>query len=155
MFSADEVEAISVGLSLLGRTGDTGLQKAASLVRQKIALVLQNASGPSLDGTRLHVSDWNNIPPSEIAIQVIRKAIRDEHRLHLRYQNTDMLDTERVIRPITLMYYVDSIVIAAWCELRQDFRHFRADRIKVCTETGSYFKGEGKILRTAWQARRP
>ena len=155
MFTADEVEAISVGLSLLGRTGDAGLQRAALQVRQKIAMVLQSPAGPSLDAARLHVSDWNNIPPSEIAIQVIRKAIRDEQQLHLHYQNADMLNTERVIRPIALAYYVDSIVVAAWCELRQDFRHFRADRIKVCTETGSYFKGEGKILRNAWQARRP
>ena len=78
----------------------------------------------------------------------------DEHRLHLRYQSADLLDTERIVRPIALVYYVDSIVVVAWCELRQDFRHFRADRIKVCAETGTHFTGEGQSLRADWQARR-
>lgn len=40
MFTADEIEAIVVGLSLLGRTSDTNLQTAAARVTGKLAGVL-------------------------------------------------------------------------------------------------------------------
>ncbi|MBT4626871.1 MAG: WYL domain-containing protein, partial [Rhodospirillales bacterium] len=42
------------------------------------------------------------------------------------------------------------IIIAAWCETRKDFRHFRADRIASCEETGTSFKDRGHDLRQQW-----
>src|SRR3954470_14693003 len=56
MFDADEVEAIVVGLALLQRTGDRGLQTAAASVGAKIADVLPQETGRSISGTALHVS---------------------------------------------------------------------------------------------------
>src|SRR5215475_6001211 len=59
MFDADEVEAIVVGLALLQRTGDRGLQSAATNVGAKIAEVLPRAVGCGVEtGTALHVSKW-------------------------------------------------------------------------------------------------
>jgi predicted DNA-binding transcriptional regulator YafY len=41
--------------------------------------------------------------------------------------------TRRTIWPIALAYYVDVTLIAAWCELRNDYRHFRVDRVEALT----------------------
>lgn len=153
MFTADEVEAIVVGLSLLGRTGDADLLAAASRVSRKIADVLPDAADSRIDGSPLHVSHWNEIPPAMVEYRVIRRAIREERKLHLHYQDAEARSTERTVRPIALVYYVDSVLLAAWCELREDFRHFRVDRMSACESTDSVFKGESDLLREKWRAR--
>lgn len=153
MFTADEVEAIVVGLSLIGRTGDADLLAAASRVTRKIAEVLPDAADSHIDGSPLHVSHWHAIPPSLVEYRVMRQAIREERKLHLRYQDAEARCTERTVRPIALVYYVDNVILAAWCELRRDFRHFRADRIITCHSIDSVFKGESELLRAEWRAR--
>ncbi|MDE0347374.1 MAG: hypothetical protein OXI66_16580, partial [Boseongicola sp.] len=52
-----------------------------------------------------------------------------------------------------VIYYIEVTVLAAWCELRGDFRHFRADRIVVCRETGDSFAGLATQLRRDWRVR--
>ena len=153
MFTAEEVEAIVVGLSLIGRTGDPDLLAAASRVSQKIADVLPDSSGANLERSPLQASHWNAIPNSVADLRLIRKAIREERKLHLRYEDAEGRSTERIVQPIALIYYVDNILLAAWCELRQDFRHFRADRLQDCAVTGETFRGRGEPLRTEWRAK--
>src|SRR5215470_19763004 len=58
MFDADEVEAIVVGLALLRRTGDAGLQMAAESVAAKIADVLPIEAGQAMRRNALTVSGW-------------------------------------------------------------------------------------------------
>jgi predicted DNA-binding transcriptional regulator YafY len=152
IFTADEIEAIVVGLSLLGRTGDAGLQGSASRVAQKIADVLPDRTGSPFAAPALLASHWNTIPPPGTDYRLIRKAIREEEKLHLRYQDAEARITERTVRPIGLIYYVDNVLLAAWCELREDCRHFRAERILGCTPTGDFFKGQGARLRADWRA---
>lgn len=153
MFTAEEVEAIVVGLSLIGRTGDADLQAAASRVGRKIADVLPATADGRLEGSPLHVSHWNEVPPAVVEYRVMRQAIREERKLHLTYEDAEARSTERTVRPIALVYYVDNVLLAAWCELREDFRHFRADRISACRPTGGRFEGEGERLRAQWRAR--
>jgi predicted DNA-binding transcriptional regulator YafY len=152
MFGADEIEAIVVGLSLLGRTGDAGLQDAAERVARKIADVLPDDAGRALEATPLLVSRWHAVPPAGADYRMMRRAIREEAKLRLRYRDADARETERTVRPIALVYYVDNVLLAAWCEMRSDFRHFRVDRIAACAQTGAHFRGEGIALRTRWQA---
>lgn len=153
MFTPDEIEAISVGLSLLGRTGDAGLQAAAARVSRKIADVLPGGGDPLSGQPPLLVSHWNAVPPADVDYRLMRTAIREERKLHLHYQDAELRDSVRTVRPIALVYYVDSVIVAAWCELRQDFRHFRMDRIRACTATDASFKGEGARLRADWRAK--
>lgn len=152
MFTDVEVEAIGVGLSLLGRTGDADLLAAASRVSRKIADVLPDAADSRIDGSPLHVSQWNEIPAAMVEYRVIRQAIREERKLCLQYQDAGAQSTERTVRPIALVYYVDSVLLAAWCELREDFRHFRVDRMIACQPTDSVFRGESERLREKWRA---
>lgn len=153
MFTADEIEAVVVGLSLLGRTGDVGLQAAATRVSRKIADVLPDRSGSLLETPPLLVSRWNAVPSSEVDYRLMRAAIREEQKLRLQYRDAEARETERTIRPFALVYYVDSVILAAWCELRDDFRHFRVDRISRCTPADGLFKGKGRRLRAEWRSR--
>ena len=148
MFTAEEVEAIAVGLILLARTRDGGLQQAASRVRLKLAEVLPPHITP-IEGVPLRASTWSDVAPPEVDCGLIREAIRHERKLRFTYQDAASCRTTREVRPLTLTYWLDGIVLGAWCELRGSHRHFRLDRMTDCVATGEVFTGEGRHLRSA------
>lgn len=146
-FDVEEAEAIAVGLSLITRTGDKSLLSAAKRAARK----LHNAA-PAND--TLITSDWGTKPPVNADPADIRAAIRTEVKLALNYQTPDAAPTNRTVLPIAMIYYIETTVLVAWCELRQDFRHFRLDRITDCTTLPDTFTGQGKTLRAAWETSR-
>lgn len=152
MFTAEEVEAIAIGLSLLGRTGDPGLENAARSVARKIADVLPDENPYGVLSQSVLTSSWHNIPPSDIDPALLRRSIRDENKLKIQYTEQHGVTSDRVVQPLALVYYVDALVLAAWCELRSDFRHFRVDRLSQCLVTDQHFKESGEALRGKWRA---
>jgi predicted DNA-binding transcriptional regulator YafY len=66
---------------------------------------------------------------------VIRHAIRDSCKMRIDYQDEAGRRTERVIQPFAVAYYVEAALVCAWCELRNDIRHFRTDRIVAAGRT--------------------
>ncbi len=153
MFTTEEVEAIVVGLALLQRTGDVGLQLAADGVTNKIAEVLPDERNRDLADWPLYVSPWGAGQPTRVDLRVLRGAIREEEKLRITYEDSESRRTRRVVKPLALLYYIEVVVLTAWCELRQAFRHFRADRIVDCKATGRRFAGEGDKLRAVWRER--
>ncbi len=151
MFTAEEVEAIAVGLSLLGRTGDPGLAKAAESVVRKISDVLPEENPYGLLNQTVFTSSWHTIPESVIDPGLLRQAIRDEIKLEIEYRDQQEAKSTRVIQPLALVYYVDALILATWCELRSAYRHFRVDRIKQCRITDQGFKESGGMLRQSWR----
>ena len=153
-FGSDEVEAIIVGLALLRRTGDAGLQKAAARVADKIRAVLPDAEDAPFDDPSLRVSAWTAIPPATVDVGTLREAVRQERKVLLVYRDADGARSSRTVLPIAVIYYIDAIVLAAWCELRCGFRHFRIDRILAAEPCAARFLGQGDSLRHDWQATR-
>ena len=153
MLSIEEVEALVVALGLLERTDDRALKAAAASIRAKIATVLPIASREPIDKTRLFVPQWIHPEPVSVDLSTIRLAIRDERKLLLHYADAQGQESRRIIRPIAMVYYVEVMHVVAWCELRRDFRSFRADRIRHCEVTQERFEGESAALRAAWEAR--
>lgn len=152
MFNADEVEAIVVGMALLRRTGDKGLQEAADSVRSKIASVLPADGTRQIEGGNLRVSSWGAAAPAVVDLKALRRAIRDEQKLLITYRNEQGVSSRRTVQPLAIVYYVEVVVLAAWCERQADFRHFRLDRIAACTMKKAWFRGQGDSLRAKWQA---
>ncbi|RWX78924.1 YafY family transcriptional regulator [Neorhizobium lilium] len=150
MFTPEEIEAISVGLSLIARTGDHSLGMAGKSVLSKIHAV-RPTHQPSIDQTHLIVSPWHSIPAAHFDLRSLRRAIRDERKLRLHYRDGAGQFTERAVCPLAVVYYIDGILLAGFCELRQDFRHFRHDRIEACEPLDDFFKGNGDRLRKKWQ----
>ena len=142
-FSAVEIEAIVVGLNMLSRTGDKSLEKAAQRVAFKIESVRERMES-------LQSSDWGAKPPPNIELGTLREAIREERKLAIHYQDENMDKSKRTILPIAIIYYTEVSVLVAWCELRKDFRHFRADRILSCEPLPDYFQKQGDKLRKHW-----
>ncbi len=146
-FDQEEIEALRVGLLLLSRTGDSALQKAAKRITSKID-ALQD------EETWLQVAPWG-VPPDDpdkgcISLAAIRDAIRQSRKLKLTYRDEAGTRTERVVRPVAIVYHLEAVLIAAWCELRNGFRHFRSDRVWECLVLEDGFEDQAKALRDLW-----
>ncbi len=143
-FDVEEAEAISVGLSLVARTGDLGLWRAAKRASRKL-----HDTAP---GTRkLVTSPWGMESVPNVELSDLRKAIRNETKLWIIYLDVEQRETERVIWPLVLIYYLDAAMIVAWCELRQDLRHFRLDRVMSYKLLSEDFRGRGDDLIEDWE----
>ena len=143
-FSADEIEAIVVGLSLVAQTGDKGLKKAAEQVSNKIDAVRGHYES-------LQVSNREALVPQAVSPEVIRSAIRSEQKLDIRYRDENNNESERRVKPLAIIYYVHAMLLVSWCEMRKDFRHFRIDRMLACEETEAFFRHQGDSLREQWR----
>lgn len=152
MFTTEEIEAITVGVRLLRRTGDIGLQDAAESVLSKIAVVLPEALRASL-GAPLFVSERGAPRPEVADLSVIRAAIREERKLRIAYTDEQGRATERIVWPIAIAYYVEATLVSAWCELRNDFRHFRSDRIRALAVLEHSVPVPARELKAQWLER--
>jgi predicted DNA-binding transcriptional regulator YafY len=142
-FDVEEAEAITVGLSMIARTGDKGLERAAARAARKLS-----------DATRLSEtvfsSGWGAKVPDGFDMSVLRAAIRREVKIHLTYRDVNDVLSERIVMPVAMLYYSEAVVLAAWCELRVGFRHFRIDRMLGCQILTDSFAGRGTVLRKEW-----
>ncbi len=152
MFSAEETEAIVLGMALNKRTGDRDLGEASSRVLDKIAAALPAPLREALSSRAPHA--WGSAIPAGdgVDLGLVRRAIRDEEKLAIDYRDEQANVTQRVIRPIALIYYSEAAVVVGWCELRDDIRNFRIDRTLTCAPTGTRFRGDGEALRRLWVA---
>jgi predicted DNA-binding transcriptional regulator YafY len=119
--------------------------------RPKIAAVLPPPLRDDVESsTRLVPGKMSGGAAPDLA--QIRTAIRAEPKLALAYHDALGGSTERTIWPFGIGYFDEARVVMAWCELRQGFRHFRADRIASCqTLEARYPLGRRRLLKD-WRA---
>jgi predicted DNA-binding transcriptional regulator YafY len=152
MFTIEETEAIVLALALLQRTGDRQLKNAAERVTGKIAAAVPQPLRQAIMGNALYA--WGTVAPEPPGtdLAMIRQAIRDEQKLEIAYRDEQGRDSERIVRPIALIYYSTYANVVAWCELRTALRNFRADRIQTSRTVDAFFTGDGDRLRAEWIA---
>ena len=80
----------------------------------------------------------------------LRLAIRRQHRVLLHYTDEKGQPTERRIWPFAMAFFDQRRILAAWCELRQDFRHFRADRVRSVTDLQERYPDHRSGLIERW-----
>lgn len=150
MFSIEETEAVMLGLALIERAGDPELTQASLRAGAKLAGAVPEPLRQLFTSRTLHA--WGDIAPTpeRIDLGLVRRAIRDEEKLELDYRDEQGRQSQRVVRPLALIYYSRAFVLVAWCELREAIRNFRADRALSCRPTGAHFRHEGDRLRQLW-----
>ena len=153
MFSTDEVEALVLGSRWVAARGDSRLASAARDALAKIAAVLPADLRLELESSALLVGPGGTTAAGEIDITAVRLAIRHEHKLQMRYRDAAGNVSERVAWPFALGFFDRVQVVVAWCELRQDLRHFRTDRIAALHDTGQRYPRRRQALLKAWRDR--
>ena len=129
MFGEDEIEALVLGARWVQGQGDVELARAAETVLAKIATATPRDLRERMADSGLFAPRAGPAAPGASNLAPLRAAIRRERKLHLCYTDAADAASERVIWPVALGYFEGARVVAAWCELRGDFRHFRIDRI--------------------------
>lgn len=155
MFNEDEIEALVFGIRSVIVQADGDMVSAARSLLDKIHDALPPKWSARLATQSLYpLSGKNNSAYSTCEIETlaqIRHALREQHKLHFRYTDASGHRSERTVWPLAIGYFEDRRLLAAWCELRQDFRHFRCDRIQDA-KTGEAYPRPQALLLKQWQA---
>jgi len=129
MLTPDELEAAVLGAQWVADKGDAVLASAARDLIAKIATVVPERLRPFVSNPTVGAPLSRASLLDGLDISRARESIRKGHKIRIRYRNERDEESERVIWP-TMIGYAETVrLLAAWCELRQDFRHFRTDRI--------------------------
>jgi len=137
----EEVEALVMGARMVSAWADPSLKAASASLLAKVEAVLPEGRA-GLGRLPLMVPDFY-VPKSMAAhLGELRKSIRERRKLSLRYTGGDGNATERIIRPLGLAFWGDRWSLTAWCELRDEFRTFRPDRIQSLEILDQTFESE-------------
>ena len=150
MFSDEELEALVLGLRWVAQRTDASFEHAAMNALAKIAAVLPDDLRNNVEGIGL-IAVPSRDADARHDLAPIRAAIRSEQMVVLDYADVKGEHTRRTIWPIALAFFENSRVLAARCELRQDFRHFRIDRIIALHETGQRYPQRRRVLMKQWR----
>lgn len=134
MFQAAELEALRLGARWVERQADADLARAASNAIAKIAMATPEDLRDQLDSIALFAWPRTTEPKRLAVLPLIREAIRKEEKVAIIYVSPDGSRTERTIWPLAIAFYQQPS-LGAWCELRQDYRSFRVDRIESASAT--------------------
>ncbi|SFQ40219.1 WYL domain-containing protein [Variovorax sp. OK605] len=129
MFRSVEIEALMLGMRWVAERGDPALAAGARDAAARIAAVLPRTLRRELETSALLVGTSLRQVSTAAALEPMRAAIRDGLKLKLTYRDKQDAVSHRVIWPFAVVYFEQARVLAAWCELRGDFRNFHADRI--------------------------
>nr|WP_314544237.1 YafY family protein [uncultured Massilia sp.] len=152
MFTQEEIEALVLGGRWVAQHGDARLAEAAREAVDKIATVLPAPLRRTLDDTALLVASAREAGPPGPHMAPIRAALRDECKLVLDYRAENGATSRRTVWPVALGFFERVRILVAWCELRQDFRHFRLDRIGALTPTAERYPQHRRALLQEWRA---
>ena len=131
MFDHEEVQAIVLGARMVEAWGDPNLRRAALRALDKIEAVLPPSRRGVLQATALFAVRRQKVPESvRQHLGRLREAVDAQRKVLLAYVDRDGKATERSVRPLALHFWGETWTLGGWCELREDHRNFRLDRIE-------------------------
>ncbi len=156
MFTRDEIVALTAGARLIRAWGGTSMAAAAEEALVKIRAVLPEEARDRAATVQVHAFQMPELDDTTRArLDHVEAAIEARTRLDIQYQTEDGTFSERVIHPLGLWFWGKVWTLVAWCELRNDFRMFRVDRIGGMTECGSFKSIPERSLKAFYATKRP
>ena len=152
MFTEEEIEALVLGSRWVEKRADPRLASAAGEVLAKMGAVLPRELRQNLEASTLLVGRRRPQPKETIDLAVLRRAIRSECKLGLTYTDLKGGTSRRVVWPFAMGYFEEARVLAAWCETRNDFRHFRTDRMLEIAELRQRYPRRRHVLLREWRS---
>lgn len=139
-FSREEMEALVLGLGEVREVGDPALASAAKSAEAKLKAVLPPAMRQQMNHSVLHAKRFHKRPEITINAKLLRDATWAEVAVDLDYADQEARETKRRVLPLSIVFMDQTSVLLAFCQLRQDFRVFRLDRMKRLSKTSESFR---------------
>lgn len=152
MLTPDEIEAAVLGAQWVAGHADAVLGKAAENLIAKIEATVPDTLRPFVQEPASRARRDVSTEPDRIDMTKVRAHIHAGKKIALRYRDEHGRDSTRVIWPITVGYLETVRLLAAWCELRKDFRSFRTDRVIGATYLDERYAERRDVLRARWRA---
>jgi predicted DNA-binding transcriptional regulator YafY len=130
---------------------DVVLARAAEDLMAKIADTVPERLRPFvLEPASRARANWRK-EPDRIDMARTRSQIHEGKKIALHYRDEQGRDSERTIWPIAIGYHEAVRILAAWCELRKDFRSFRTDRVVEAQYLEEKYPERRDALRAKWR----
>ena len=129
MLTSDEIEAAVLGAQWVAGRGDPVLAAAARDLIAKIGAAVPERLRPFIAEPAAGTPPGSATAADRIDITQVRAWIHTGRKIAIGYRDERGELTQRTVWPVIVGYFDAVRMLAAWCELRQDFRNFRTDRV--------------------------
>ncbi len=147
MFTNDEVSALVAGARLIRAWGGAAMAEAAEEALIKIEAVLPDAVRERVAKVQVYALQGPEMTDDLRALlDGIDHFIEAGEIIDISYEDKVGTASSRRIRPLGLFFWGKVWTLVAWCELRNDFRMFRLDRIGSVTPRGRFRAEHDKTL---------
>ncbi|RZL94364.1 MAG: YafY family transcriptional regulator [Variovorax sp.] len=147
MFTQDEAAALVASARLAQSWVDPAMARDIQTALGKILSVLPPAARLSAEGLALFAPAIALDDGTRALLQTLREAVQSRNKLRMDYRDASSMPSQRIVRPLGCFYWGRVWTFSGWCELRQDFRAFRIDRIDQVEVLPERFRDEpGKTL---------
>jgi predicted DNA-binding transcriptional regulator YafY len=142
MFTLSEIEALIVGARMVEAWAGRVLAGGAAEALVKIAAVVPPERMRAAGRVAIYAPGFKFDETMRTRFDLFAKAIDERRKAHFAYRDAEGGDSERLVRPLALHFWGGTWTLAAWCELRVDFRTFRIDRAERLAITDERFAPE-------------
>ena len=147
MFTQHEASALVAAARMAQSWVDPAMARDIEAALGKILSVLPPAARVSAEAIALYAPALTFDDGARVHLQALREAVQSHHKLRLAYRDVSDAPSDRTVRPLGCFYWGKVWTLSAWCELRNDFRGFRIDRIDRLEVLPERFRDEaGKTL---------
>jgi predicted DNA-binding transcriptional regulator YafY len=152
MLTTEEVEAAVLGAQWVAGHGDAALAHAARDLIAKIAAAVPDGLRALIHDAAARTPPVWNMPADGLDVALARAWARHGRKIALTYRDKNGEVSERTVWPVAIAYFDAARILVAWCELRQGFRDFRADRVEKADFLDERFPARPADLRRRWLA---
>lgn len=151
MLTPDEIEAAVLGAQWVAGRGEPVLAKAARDLIAKITAVVPERLRPFIADPSIGTPTAFAQAADGIDVARARAWIREGRKIRIQYRDVRGDPSQRVIWPVIVGFLDEARTVAAWCELRGAFRHFRTDRITDAEFLEERHGVRPAVLRARWK----
>jgi predicted DNA-binding transcriptional regulator YafY len=147
MFTQEEAAALVASARLAQSWVDTAMARDIESSLGKILSVLPPAARASAESLAIYAPAYVLDENTRTRLQTLREAVQSRNKLRMDYRDVAGAPSQRTVRPLGCFYWGKVWTFSAWCELRDNFRGFRIDRIDRIEVLPERFRDEpGKTL---------
>jgi predicted DNA-binding transcriptional regulator YafY len=139
MFTRSEIEALVLGARMVRAWGGTEQGEAATQALNKIEAVLPADMRDKVDQTLLFALNFKVSQELKHNVDRLNHAASERCYIEFDYAKEDGARSHRRVRALGLYFWGGTWTLASWCEMRNDFRNFRVDRLTALKVLEQHF----------------
>ncbi len=151
MLTADELEAAALGAAWVAAEADPSLARAARDLVAKLSSAIPKDLRPVvLDASTRPIQTRAKLS-ERFDSALLRHAIRERYRLQLVYLDRNGRASDRIVWPLLIAFLDRTRYLVGWCETREDYRHFKTERIQELKVLGDKYPGRRAAVLKGWE----